>query len=60
MLIEGLGGSFIMMSGNALHLYNVEHRRFIEVPPNIRWNGTIIALRIPYINKDFQYIKYIE
>lgn len=60
MLIDGLGGSFIMMSGNALHLYNSEYRRFVETPANIRWNGTIIALRVPYINKDFQYINYIE
>lgn len=60
MLIEGLNGSFIMLSGNALHLYNSEYRRFIETPTNIRWNGTVVALRIPYINKDFHYIHYIE
>ncbi|MBE6186072.1 MAG: hypothetical protein IJN45_07070 [Alistipes sp.] len=60
MLVKGLGGNFIMMSGNAVHLYNSEHRKFIEMPDNIRWDGTIIALRIPYINKEFQYINYIE
>lgn len=60
MLVEGLGGSFIMMSGNALHLYNSVSKKFIETPKDIRWEGTIIALRIPYVNKDFQYINYIE
>ena len=60
MLIEGLKGSFIMMSGNALHIYNSKDRRFIGMPHDIRWNGTIIALRIPYVNKEFQYINYIE
>ena len=60
MLIDGLNGSFIMMSGNALHLYNFEHQKFIETPLGIRWNGTIIALRMPYLNKDFHYINYIE
>lgn len=60
MLVEGLGGSFIMMSGNALHLYNSESRKFIEMSEIIRWNGTIIALRIPYVNKNFRYINYIE
>ena len=60
MLVEGLGGSFIMMSGNALHLYNSESRKFIEMSEVFRWNGTIIAFRIPYINKDFRYIDYIE
>ena len=60
MLVDGLGGTFVMMSGNALHLYNSLDRRFVEAPENIRWNGTIIALRVPYMNKDFQYINYIE
>ncbi len=60
MLVKGLGGTFIMMSGNAMHLYNATARKFIETPTNIRWNGTIIALRIPYINKGFQYINYVE
>ena len=60
MLIDGLGGSFIMMSGNALHLYNSEHQKFIETPSGIRWDGTIIALRMPYLNKNFHYINYIE
>ncbi len=60
MLVEGLGGSFVMMSGNALHLYNAETRKFIETPENIRWNGTVIALRVPYVNKDFMYINYVE
>ena len=49
-----------MMSGNALHIYNSKDRRFIGMPHDIRWNGTIIALRIPYVNKEFQYINYIE
>ncbi len=60
MLVEGLNGSFVMMSGNALHLYNSGNKRFIETPSGIRWEGTIIALRIPYINNHFQYINYIE
>lgn len=60
MLVDGLNGSFVMMSGNALHLYNSEYKRFIETPSNIRWEGTIIALRVPYINNHFQYINYIE
>lgn len=60
MLVDGLNGSFVMMSGNALHLYNSIYKKFVEAPVNIRWNGTIIALRIPYKNKDFQYINYLE
>lgn len=60
MLIDGLGGTFVMMSGNALHIYNTNDKRFIETPRNIRWDGTIIALRIHYTNEKFQYINYIE
>ncbi len=60
MLVEGLGGSFVMMSGNALHLYNANTKKFIETPAEIRWDGTIIALRIPYVNKEFMYINYVE
>lgn len=60
MLVDGLNGSFVMMSGNALHLYNSTYKKFVEAPTNIRWNGTIISLRVPYKNKDFQYINYLE
>lgn len=60
MLINGLGGSFVMMSGNALHLYNSECRKFIQTPAHIRWNGTLVAFRLPYLNKKFLYINYIE
>lgn len=59
MLIDGLKGNFIMMSGNALHLHNSESKHFIDTP-FIRFNGTIIALRIPYMNKNFNYINHIE
>lgn len=60
MLVEGLDGSFIMMSGNALHLYNAQNKKFIETPADIRWNGTIVALRIPYVNREFMYINFVE
>lgn len=46
MLVEGLGGSFMMMSGNALHLYNSESKKFIEMPEGISWKGTISRMLI--------------
>lgn len=60
MLIDGLGGNFIMISGEAIHIKNREIDKFVILPQNIHWKGTIIALRIPYNNKSFNYIKYLE
>lgn len=60
MLINGLGGSFVMISGNAIHARNRIVDKFLELPQTIEWKGTIIALRIPYQNKGFQYIDYVE
>ncbi|CCZ99124.1 putative uncharacterized protein [Alistipes sp. CAG:157] len=63
MLVEGLNGSYVMMSGNALHVSNRsigQNGRAIELPATIRWPGTIVALRIPYNNTTFQYVNYIE
>jgi hypothetical protein len=25
-----------------------------------QWNGTIVAMRIPYINEGFNYIRFVE
>lgn len=60
MLIRGLEGQYMMMSGNALYLYSSKTDRIIELPDGLRWNGTVIALRLPYNNKDFQYSLYFE
>lgn len=60
MLIKGLNGQYMMMSGSALYLYGSTTERIIELPGGLRWNGTVIALRLPYQNKDFQYTLYFE
>jgi hypothetical protein len=33
---------------------------FYAMPNGLRWNGTIVALRIPYHSDTFNYINYIE
>ena len=33
---------------------------FYSMPHGLRWNGTIVALRIPYHSASFNYIDYIE
>lgn len=60
MLIDGLGGSVIMMSGRAMSVYNDQINKFIELPKEIRCPGTIISFRIPYESTDFNYINYVE
>lgn len=60
MLVDGLNGQYIMISGNAIYVRDKNLDQFIALPDKIYWKGTIIALRIPYINREFQYINYIE
>ena len=60
MLIDGLGGHYIMLSGEVIHLKSRDVNKYLLLPQQIRWNGTIIAFRIPYYNKAFNYINYLE
>lgn len=60
MLVEGLDGAFVMLSGTAMYLYNRVENRFIELPHGLRCPGTIVAFRVPYINGNFNYINYVE
>ena len=62
MLVEGLGGSFFMLSGSAFHRY--EHQTlnyYANVSRFFHWEGTLILLRIP-VNAPlgFNYINYLE
>lgn len=60
MLINGLGGQYLMMSGSSLYVKSPNFDSFYSMPPSLRWNGTIVALRIPYHAPSFNYINYIE
>lgn len=60
MLIEGLQGQYLMISGDSLYMKNREFDNFYSLPEGIRWNGTIVAFRIPYQSSKFNYINYIE
>lgn len=61
MLVDGLKGSFFMLSGNAFHRYDVgSGSTFISLPSNIYWHGTIILMRIPVnVPTGFNYLKYV-
>ena len=59
-LIEGLGGSFLMVSGNAVYVKSKNGYRLVAFPELVRLNGTIVALRIPYQNPNFMMCNYWE
>lgn len=60
MLIEGLGGQYMMISGNSMYMKNKELDNFYSFPGNIRLDGTVVALRIPFQSPNFNYVNYIE
>lgn len=62
MLVEGLGGSFFMLSGSAFHRYERQNLNYYANTKNIfHWDGTLILLRVP-VNapEGFNYINYLE
>ena len=62
MLVDGLGGQYLMISGGALYFKRPGYDSFYRMPDGLRWNGTVVAMRIPYDYDSFQfnYIHYIE
>lgn len=60
MLINGLNGQYLMMSGNCMYIKTRNLDSFYTMPKGIRWDGTIVALRVPYNSSTFNYINYIE
>ncbi len=61
MLTEGLGGAFFMLSGNAFMRVADGHTDAIDLPKELRWNGTIVLLRIPVsVRRGFDFYRYLE
>ena len=60
MAVSGLGGAFAMISGSTIFVYDKSGRKFIDSSNSLHIPGTIITIRIPYSNPDFNYINHIE
>lgn len=60
MLIDGLGGQYFLLSGSCFYLKTPGFDSFYSLPDGLRWDGTIVAFRIPYKEHNFSYINYIE
>ena len=60
MLVEGMDGQYLMISGNAIYMLGKGYDNYYSFPSGLRWNGTIIAFRFPLSKPDFDYTKYFE
>ena len=60
MLTNGLGGLFIMISGLAILIKSETFNEYAELPEGLSCKGTIVICRMPFDNKDFNYINYVE
>ena len=60
MLVEGMDGQYLMISGNAVYMLGKGYDNYYSFPSGLRWNGTIIAFRFPLNKPDFDYTKYFE
>jgi anti-sigma regulatory factor (Ser/Thr protein kinase) len=61
MLADGLKGKYFLYSGNAFLIKTIVKEEIVEIPDKLNWEGTIVALRIPYAgNIDFEASKYYD
>lgn len=47
MVVNGLHGTLVIISGNALYINTGSKQLFINLPKQIEWQGTTIIVRIP-------------
>lgn len=61
MLVEGLGGKYLLFSGSGVHINIPNQEAIIELKDRFRMSGTIVFMRIPMQNHlEFQYSRYLE
>lgn len=59
MIVEGLGGTFAILSGNALFYHNSEGKRIYALPDEVVWPGTLVLAEIPVEEREFNIYNYI-
>lgn len=61
MLVDGLKGKYFLFSGSAFYIYTNELEQITPLGNNIKWPGTMLALRIPSKAPiGFNYTAYLE
>jgi hypothetical protein len=59
MITKGLQGEIIIISGGAIVYANKDSDPVVQ-KLTVRWNGTIVALRIPKDSSSIDYTKFID
>lgn len=60
MLVEGLEGTYFLMSGSAFYIEHPKGRNLASVP-DLNWKGVLLALRIPFKKlENFTFYDYVE
>lgn len=60
MLTKGLGGEYLLVSGDSAFAVNKTQGQSLILPYGIRFEGTIVAFRIPHVGNGFYYLNYVE
>jgi hypothetical protein len=47
MLVDGLKGKYLLLSGGAFLIKTIDKEEVVEVPANLYFKGTILLLRVP-------------
>ena len=60
LLAKGMGGDFFMLSGSAFYRLSKDRDEVVELPKTIRWDGTIVLMRVPVVlPENFNIYEYI-
>lgn len=60
-IVEGLKGEFLLLSGGAFFRHDANGETMVDLPGDIRWNGTMALLKIPTIEPaGFDIYNYIS
>jgi len=60
MTVDGLGGQYMILSGSSLYVNENRINNYLDLTNGLRFNGTLIAFRIPFEREGFNYIEYAE
>ena len=59
LICNGLNGSFLILSGNAVLIVESKQEKFLELD-KVEWQGVILAYRIPLFKQPFNIYPYLE
>ncbi len=61
LVVDGLGGEFFLLSGSAFARHDSRGETVIDLPGDLRWNGTAVLIKIPTsVPNNFNLYKYIS